>query len=41
MEEVIELDGGLRYQGKMVNGLPHGFGKLTWPNGDFYEETSN
>lgn len=36
-EEIVDLDGGLRYQGKMSNGLPHGYGKLTWPNGDYYE----
>ena len=36
-EEVVELDGGLKYIGKMSNGLPHGYGKLTWPNGDHYE----
>lgn len=31
------MDGGLKYQGKLVNGLPNGPGKITWPNGDFYE----
>ena len=36
-EPVIELEGGLTYQGRMERGLPHGYGKLTWPNGDFYE----
>ena len=35
-EPIIELEGGLRYQGSMERGLPHGEGKLTWPNGDYY-----
>jgi hypothetical protein len=35
--EIVLLDGGLKYQGKLVNGVPNGYGKLTWTNGDFYE----
>jgi hypothetical protein len=35
--EVINLDGGLKYQGKLMNGLPQGHGFLTWPNGDTYD----
>jgi hypothetical protein len=31
------LDGGLKYVGKLVGGVPDGDGKLTWPNGDTYE----
>jgi hypothetical protein len=37
MTETIELLGGLKYNGKLVNGAPHGMGKLTWPNGDVYD----
>ena len=36
-EKVIELSVGIKYQGKLENGLPTGFGKLTWANGDSYE----
>ena len=36
-EEVVELEGGLKYTGEMQRGLPNGYGKLTWPNGDYYE----
>jgi hypothetical protein len=35
--EVVTLEGGLKYVGKLLNGLPHGQGKLTWPNGDYYD----
>ena len=31
------LDGGLKYKGQTKNGVPHGFGKLVWPNGDSYK----
>lgn len=34
--DTITLDGGLTYTGKLVDGVPNGQGKLTWPNGDFY-----
>ncbi len=37
MEETVILDGGLKYSGKLLNGIPHGYGKLTWQNGDYYE----
>ena len=30
------LDGGLRYKGDVVAQVPHGTGKLVWPNGDTY-----
>ena len=33
----VELEGGLKYKGKMNSGLPHGYGRLEWPNGDTYE----
>ena len=35
--EVVILEGGLKYQGKLVGGVPNGQGKITWPNGDLYE----
>ena len=35
--DIVNLDGGVKYQGKLLNGLPNGHGTLTWPNGDFYE----
>lgn len=31
------LDGGLRYKGPVRAQVPHGFGKIVWPNGDVYE----
>lgn len=34
---MVILDGGLKYSGKLLNGIPHGLGKLVWPNGDTYE----
>ena len=33
----IILDGGLRYKGPVRAQVPHGIGKLIWPNGDFYQ----
>ena len=39
MADIITLDGGLKYQGKLVNGIPNGQGKLTWPNGDLYDDS--
>jgi len=35
--QTITLDGGLKYTGKLINGIPNGMGKLIWPNGDYYE----
>jgi hypothetical protein len=35
--EVVTLEGGLKYQGKLVGDVPNGQGKITWPNGDLYE----
>ena len=36
-DDQVILDGGLKYTGKLLNGIPHGYGKLVWPNGDSYE----
>ena len=33
----LVLDGGLKYKGQVKAGVPHGNGKLVWPNGDFYK----
>ena len=33
----LMLDGGLKYKGQVKSGVPHGQGKLVWPNGDFYK----
>ncbi len=35
--QTITLEGGLKYVGKLVNGMPNGQGKMIWPNGDIYE----
>ena len=32
--EEVELDGGLRYLGRLVEGKPHGMGTMMYPNGD-------
>ena len=37
MTEIVVLDGGIKYEGKLLSGLPHGEGKMTWPNGDTYD----
>ena len=36
-ENTHELEGGIKYIGKLHQGVPQGFGKLIWANGDFYE----
>ena len=33
----LNLDGGLKYKGQVKAGVPHGYGKLVWPNGDYYK----
>lgn len=33
----LALDGGLKYKGQIKAGVPHGSGKLVWPNGDYYK----
>lgn len=35
--EEVELDGGLRYLGRLVEGKPHGMGTMMYPNGDRFE----
>ena len=37
MEEEVTINENQRYRGDMKEGHPHGFGKLTWANGDVYE----
>ena len=31
------LDGGIKYKGQIKAGVPHGIGKMVWPNGDYYK----
>ena len=31
------LDSGLKYKGQVKAGVPHGLGKMVWPNGDYYK----
>jgi len=31
------LDGGIKYKGQVKAGVPHGIGKMVWPNGDYYK----
>ena len=38
-DQTVTLEGGLKYVGKLLSGLPHGEGKMSWPNGDRYEGT--
>lgn len=35
--EEVELDGGLRYLGRLVEGKPHGMGTMMYPDGDRFE----
>ena len=33
---MIELDDGSTYSGKLLNGIPHGYGRKILPNGTSY-----
>lgn len=33
----LRLDGGIKYKGQINAGVPHGIGKMVWPNGDYYK----
>ena len=35
--EEVELDGGLRYLGRLVEGKPHGMGTMMYPGGDRFQ----
>ena len=40
-QPTLLLDGGVRFKGadrdSVRAGVPHGKGKMVWPNGDYYE----
>lgn len=36
-DDMVVLDGGIKYTGKLMSGVPHGHGKMMWLNGDTYE----
>ena len=36
VQHTLVLDGGILYKGPVRAQVPHGYGKMTWPNGDEY-----